>query len=836
MLFRVLLALVTALLVARPFVLGEDPGLLAPESDPGGLVFTLLWFLAGTAWAAWRLWLGPERSGVGATPGFVEVGWLGVVALMFVSAAVAAVYQHPAWMIAWEWLALWLGFVLVRQLFTSTDAQQGLLTALLATCVTVSIFGIYQGTVQLPQMAREFGADESISEMFRKRILDGHVYSTFAHPNSFAGYLVLLLPALVGAGYLALRRGTAPVVLTGAVFCAGLGIWALWLTHSRGAILALVLAGGAAAAWAWRRVLRAHLLAVGLGAAVLVGLGALVVWQGWLNTALGKDTTTASVRLDYWKATWAMIEEHPWFGVGPGNFGRAYPHYMSPRADELIKDPHNLVLELWATAGPLAVVCLAVAMLAFFLAPLRSREGEAPAEPTQAPSASAGTTQAPSASAGTQTPGASAGIQHRPVAGAPGLSGPARRESRHLEEDAEPRFRWEFYLGGMLGLILGFVLHVVANPPLGYVISPADRIQGEGVIAAIRSLFWFASFAVLERIDWSARVRGLVLTAGAGALLLNLLVSGGIGFPSVACLLLAVMALALNSWGERPLAWPRPSRLLLTLPVPALIALTLIYFVTVFYPVTAAATLRHRALAGGRFLIEKNRVLGSRRANEVLVGKLEGAVLAPLTQALALDPGDARIPLDLAKWEAQIWAVDPHDEKHARLAVAWAEVAIQRDPESLDGYQTLYELRKMFASRKEQSLEQVTYRLSSPVRCWLFGGAYQVAYLADQRKTKPDEFTAYQKKLEENLKEAKNQHRFAAEALARYLPRDPTNVEVRYLVADAWFQAGDLERARNLALEALLLDKQLTHPSRKLTDEQRERLSRLFQGATAPGG
>jgi hypothetical protein len=778
-LFRVLLALVTGLLVARPIVLGEDPGLLDPLSDQGGLVLTLLWFLAGTGWAAWRLWAGQER----AQGGFVEIGWLGVVVLMFVSAAVAATYKHPAWLIAWEWVALLLGFVLVRQLFTSEDAQQGLLSALLAGVVTLSIFGIWQGLVDLPDLARRI-ADLPISEAMRKRVLDGHVYTTYAHPNAFAGYLALLLPALVGAAYVAHTRRAVPLVRHGAVVFAVLGVWALWLTHSRGALAALLLAGGAAAAWAWRRWLLDRRLGVGVGVVVLGGLGFLVVSQGWLDAALGKETSTASVRLEYWKATWKMIEDHPWLGVGPGNFGRAYPRYMSPQADETITDPHNLVLELWATAGPLAVACLGLAVLAFFLAPWFQR---------------------------TEDRGQRSEDR--------GQKTEDREQKSDLASDAaEPRFRWEFYLGGMLGLILSFLLRVGPVLMEGGGGSAGEKILGEGVLAAIRSLLWFMSFAILERIDWPARLRGLVLTTGVGALLLNLLVSGGISLPSVACLLLAVMALALNAWGYWPLSWLRQSRVLLTIPVPVLAGLSLIYFATVFYPVTGGAALTRRALTARRYLLARNPNPVTLSERTILARNLHKAVIPTLREAVELDAGNASLALDLAKVLGQIWTLTPKDESPGKQALDWAGFAIRLDPESRNGYQTLYELHMFFAYGLE-------HQPVSPGLGMLFGGAYQVSHLLRLR--------AKNLEYQENLKKAREQHRIAAEALARYLVMDPWNVEVRFLVARACFDAGDLERARQQALETLVKN-ETVHPSRKLTDAQREYLTRWMQGGAAP--
>src|SRR5207247_472113 len=110
---RVLLGAVTALVVARPLVLGEDPGLLLrPWSDAWGLVLTLLWFVTALAGAVWHVWSG-QRTWNG---GLVAAALLAVAGLVFASAAWSAAYKQPAWLIAWEWLALFLAFCLVRNL------------------------------------------------------------------------------------------------------------------------------------------------------------------------------------------------------------------------------------------------------------------------------------------------------------------------------------------------------------------------------------------------------------------------------------------------------------------------------------------------------------------------------------------------------------------------------------------------------------------------------------------------------------------------------------------------------------------------------------------------
>src|SRR5262249_38096632 len=188
-------------------------------------------------------------------------------------------------------------------------------------------------------------------EKFLRRIQEGHASATYAHPNSFAGYLVLVIPAACGFVVLAWRQrreqGQTALLATAALALLA----ALWVTHTRGGMLATRLAGGAAAAWAGRHFVRRHALAVGAVVVVVVALLVAAAATGRFDTATGKQAGSLSLRFDYWRATWAMIREHPWLGVGPGNFGRHYPRYMVPTAFEYIKDPHNFVLELWATSG-----------------------------------------------------------------------------------------------------------------------------------------------------------------------------------------------------------------------------------------------------------------------------------------------------------------------------------------------------------------------------------------------------------------------------------------------------------------------------------------------------
>jgi len=70
-------------------------------------------------------------------------------------------------------------------------------------------------------------------------------------------------------------------------------------------------------------------------------------------------------RVEYWQATARVIADYPLFGCGPGNFQEAYAAHKLPQASEMVADPHNFLLEMWATAGTPAVILLVGLLLAF---------------------------------------------------------------------------------------------------------------------------------------------------------------------------------------------------------------------------------------------------------------------------------------------------------------------------------------------------------------------------------------------------------------------------------------------------------------------------------------
>jgi hypothetical protein len=731
---RFLLGVLTALIVARPFVLGEDPGILSPQSDTSNVVLTLVWLFAAVGWAAWRMW---SRQGEWYG-GLIEGGLLVAVFLVFLGATSVAHYKHPAQLISWEWLVLFLALFLVRQLARTDEDRRGLLSALLATVVALSAYAIYQSAVELPDKRAQLSAqlerpankqrlglralgpagvvleaqrraDREMNrlvrdeEIARRLEINERATSTFAEAATFAGYLLLLLPGMAVAAWLCWRRrGVSPLslLITGCALLAGI---ALWTTHALGG--------------------------------------------------------TANLR-GTWSATTVMIEAHPWLGVGAGNFGRLFPQYVTDNVTEDVAEPHNFALELWASYGVFALAAVLLALGSFFYLVL---------------------THWPAASGGVELPG-----QVTPRGSPPPLA----------------RTRWEFYLGGMAGLLCSHVLREAnqsVEELLVFIPPSTEEVWTRGLVAGVRAVLWFAAFALFESVPWTRRAMASALAVGVAALLVHLAVAGGISFPSVAQPLWLCVGLALGALDLPPRhfgATGLPGR---AFALPIVTGVAMGYFAYVFLPVNSSASLARKAFGNVRAYREQ----AAKGFPDI--GKpplfLKEHVLQPLAEAVDEDQEDAHRWCQLAHWFGEMWRL-PARDRHPRntmspkdretcfqQAIDSALRAQQRDPDGREGYVTLYSLRRDVFAR-----EMVT----------------------------------------EPLK--RKQYKEAIEPLRELVRVDPNNAHWRFALAEMLFVSGTVEswlkfddwlrvaEGLEAAQEAQRLDRCEGRPQRRLNAGQRRQI------------
>jgi O-antigen ligase len=190
----------------------------------------------------------------------------------------------------------------------------------------------------------------------------------------------LAFGTLTGEG---VEPGMQSLALGGAVL-AGL---ALLLSLSRGAWLGAALATMVMVAlWNWKRV--ALLLFLALVAATgmaLVGGQALTIFSFALERSTGflsyltfgdvrgvvptPETWALIERLAHWQVAWEMFADHPWLGVGIGNYAAAYPSYALPFWEDPLGHAHNYYLNILAETGLAGLAAyLALVVGTFWLA------------------------------------------------------------------------------------------------------------------------------------------------------------------------------------------------------------------------------------------------------------------------------------------------------------------------------------------------------------------------------------------------------------------------------------------------------------------------------------
>ncbi|PKQ29279.1 MAG: hypothetical protein CVT60_06210 [Actinobacteria bacterium HGW-Actinobacteria-10] len=192
-----------------------------------------------------------------------------------------------------------------------------------------------------------------------------------------AGWLVVVTSLV--AGFALVDRGRWKGI---ALAAAVLGATALGATATRGAWMAMLVAG--VVAWILARKRTTGLVALTIASMVT---GALLLAGPAVTPKFGTGdliTGSAGSRLEIWKATAAMIGDHPILGVGPGRFLYEYPAYQTvdhvriEGGDTRADQAHGIVMQSAAETGlPGAAALVVLAGLALAAGVRGARRGDA---------------------------------------------------------------------------------------------------------------------------------------------------------------------------------------------------------------------------------------------------------------------------------------------------------------------------------------------------------------------------------------------------------------------------------------------------------------------------
>ena len=679
----VIKVLITALLFSRFFLTAEN----ADEGGTLGLVFLLV--VATVAWFGNRILSGDCR---------LRLGWIDAAVYMLVAGHVISAgivlgtsgqKQHALNMLI-EWAGIGLAFFMLRQTVVSTMDRIRLSIGLAVLISAIAGLGLYQHYVFYPSaraeyqklateleqterpedlqiiqsQLREMGVpeDEPAKTLFLQRLINSsEPFGFFALANTFAGILavgfVLLLGMMVGSW----QKFPMGHRIFFVIMIAVVG-YCLLLTKSRsaqiGTLVGVVLLGVRWFQSATQLSAKKMSLIVGLTAWVLALAVGLAIATGGLDIQVLSEAPKSLIyRLEYWQGTLAVISENPLFGVGPGNFRQAYLQHKLPESSEEIADPHNMILDVWANGGLIALLGLLL-MLYFIIQYWRNRSG--------------GKIQSHAESPG---------------------------ETSSIPWPLVPSLTVSISLTYILPLLLG--------------VSLDDRIFVVGAVAAI-ILF------VLERSNLELQPSRSVIVASLIALSVHLLGAGGIGMPAILQVMLLCLVLSTGEESNQlQFSVPSDIRAIAIWAILSVVGLSAtgtiayrLFVATVAledsrYAKTAAAFLRaiNNAAESAPLSPEPWAYLAGHRQNECRQSqKNEEQATRALEEAISRNPKSAPLHAQMGDWQFELYE-KTEDIEYADRATQAYQKAVELYPTNARNLAKLtFVLAKM---GKRQEAEEV---------------------------------------------------------------------------------------------------------------------------------
>lgn len=272
---------------------------------------------------------------------------------------------------AWlaEWLK-WLQIIIIVALTLHIAAGRRWTWVVLALIVA----GLANALIGFYEFLGGSGADHLLilGRFFR-------AFGTFGQPNPFAGFMGLLAPlALMSAwGYaITWYRQRRSDLLVFAIFYSGafaLLAGAILISWSRGAWLGFAASLGIIALALPRRfwhgftlaasivVLFASLWLTGiLPDSIVARLSSATeeffAFEDMRGVEITPENYAVAERLSHWQAALNMAREHPWLGVGMGNYEVVYAQYRLINWEEPLGHAHNYFLNILAETGLLGLL------------------------------------------------------------------------------------------------------------------------------------------------------------------------------------------------------------------------------------------------------------------------------------------------------------------------------------------------------------------------------------------------------------------------------------------------------------------------------------------------
>ncbi len=192
-----------------------------------------------------------------------------------------------------------------------------------------------------------------------------HINLTFVNRNHFAGYLEMIIWLVVGLGII--KKGAWRILF----FALSLIIaFALFMSLSRGGIISLLSSFAFFNILYAIRIKKKIIIGYSIAFATLLLIFLFTIDLEPIINRFEKvqvETMGEIGRIEYWKSSYALIKDKPWFGSGLGTFSTAVPRFQTQNAKNLfISHSHNDYLELFSELGIIGFLIVIITFFSFF--------------------------------------------------------------------------------------------------------------------------------------------------------------------------------------------------------------------------------------------------------------------------------------------------------------------------------------------------------------------------------------------------------------------------------------------------------------------------------------
>jgi O-antigen ligase len=249
------------------------------------------------------------------------------------------IYDYPTWLSALYWLTDLVAFVLATLLLQRSRIRSQFLAIILFFGAAVVVISILQS----------FTSPNKVFWLFESNY---RVIGPFIYKNQFAAFVELILPVALYRMLSDRKNAITYAFLSAIMFAAVLASASRTGTALLGAEVLFVLLAG------WRAGLVSMKNAGILFSQILVLMVVCAAVVGW--DEMGKhfqDETGGNIRLKFLMSSLNMVRDHPWIGVGLGNWTTVYPQYAQFDNGLFANAAHNDWAQ-WAAEGGIPFVSL----------------------------------------------------------------------------------------------------------------------------------------------------------------------------------------------------------------------------------------------------------------------------------------------------------------------------------------------------------------------------------------------------------------------------------------------------------------------------------------------